>query len=357
MEPEELFESARARARRLDVPRTPDEAALDALRAECASWCESVPEPPLYPRLNDPARKRASELIPRGEELLAKCLSLARHERARQVTAPLVAVLEAHLSTLCHIAEGRFDRSEREWHRAMELEKGLSRQNRLWVRNDEDPRPVFDQSTRASRFDPGPEPSMTMKLVCPRKSCATQERYRCSPRYSTHRFVCIRCKRPFIGYFGEVRSWEVTRLPGSTRYLFRVMELSGALAQVQVEDRTGAQFPVGRRDLMAFLYDDHKELQGLLNLSNGKLLWIRPGGPCFIATAAFGPEAPELDGFRRFRDRVLMPSVAGRALVRSYYRLGPTAAGWVVRSPALRKWTRVVLKRLHAHLERGRDRT
>src|SRR5919198_5329909 len=164
MEPEEIFEAARARARRLDVPRSLEDATLEGLRTECAAWFDRGPEPPLYPRLEDPTRKLAQELIPQGQELLSKCFALSRQGSAQNALAPLVAVMEAHLATLCHIAEGRLERAEREWHRAMELERGLERQNRLWVRNDEDPRPVFDRATRASRYDPGPEPSMTVKL-------------------------------------------------------------------------------------------------------------------------------------------------------------------------------------------------
>jgi hypothetical protein len=353
MEPEEIFEAARARARRLDLPRAPEDAALESLRTECAAWFDRVPEPPLYPRLEDPSRRIAEQLLPEGQDLLSKCLALSRHNGARKALLPLVAVMEAHLAALCHIAEGRLERAEREWNRAMELEKGLARQNRLWVRNDEEPRRVFDRVTRESRYDPGPEPSMTVKLVCPRRSCAAQERFRLSPRYSTHRFECPRCQKPFLGHFGEVRSVEVTRKPGQGRYVFRILELSGALAQVQFEERTGAQFPVGRRDLLAFLYDEQKELRGVLNLSNGKLLWVGGGGGCFLATAAFGEDAPELETFRAFRDRTLMPTRTGRALVRFYYAVGPALAGTVSRSPALREFVRARLTRVHAHLARA----
>jgi hypothetical protein len=350
MEPEEIFEAARARARRLDVPRSSEEAALEGLRTECAAWFDRVPEPPLYPRLEDPTRKLAQELIPQGQELLSKCFALSRQGSAQNALAPLVAVMEAYLATLCHIAEGRLERAEREWHRTMELERGLTRQKRLWVRNDEEPRPVFDRVTRQSRYDPGPEPSMTVKLVCPRRSCAAQERFRLSPRYTTHRFECPRCKTPFIGHFGEVRSVEVARKGGQARYLFRILELSGALAQVQFEERSGAQFPVGRRDLLAFLYDERKELHAVLNLSNGKLLWVAGHGGCFLATAAFGEGAPELEDFRAFRDRALLPTRSGRALVRVYYAVGPSLAAAVSRSPALRGFVRARLARVHARL-------
>jgi hypothetical protein len=355
VEPEQLIAAARARARNLDIPRAPEKAALERLRTESAAWFDRVPEPPLYPRLDDPTRRTAEQLIPAGQELLARCLASSRHEGAKQVLSALIPALEAHLATLCHIAEGRLERAEREWHRAIELERGLERQNRLWVRNDEDPRPVFDRATRASRYDPGPEPSMTVKLVCPRRNCGAQERFRLSPRYSTHRFECPRCRKPFLGHFGEVRSVEKSNRRGSARYLFRIVELGGAFAQVQFDERTGAEFPVGRRDLVAFLYDEQKDLQGVLNLSNGKLLWVRGPDGCFLATAVFGEGAPELETFRAFRDRALLPASAGRAFVRAYYTLGPALADVVGRSPTLRRIARAGLELLHRWLRRRID--
>ena len=44
---------------------------------------------------------------------------------------------------------------------------------------------------------------------------------------------------------------------------------------------------------------------------------------CFCASLAWGPEAPETDLLRRFRDRILRRTVAGRGLIRVYYRMAP----------------------------------
>ncbi len=44
---------------------------------------------------------------------------------------------------------------------------------------------------------------------------------------------------------------------------------------------------------------------------------------CYVATYAYGGEAPETELLRSFRDQVLMPSVPGRCLVRAYYFLSP----------------------------------
>jgi hypothetical protein len=44
---------------------------------------------------------------------------------------------------------------------------------------------------------------------------------------------------------------------------------------------------------------------------------------CFCASLAWGPEAPETDLLRRFRDRILRRTAAGRGLIRIYYRTAP----------------------------------
>jgi hypothetical protein len=67
-------------------------------------------------------------------------------------------------------------------------------------------------------------------------------------------------------------------------------------------------------------------------------------GGCFVATAAWGsPMAPEVELLRRFRDRVLLPSAAGRAFVSAYYRLSPPAAAFISERPPLRAAARFFL--------------
>lgn len=72
---------------------------------------------------------------------------------------------------------------------------------------------------------------------------------------------------------------------------------------------------------------------------------IRIGLPrCFIATAAYGSEmAPELDTLRAFRDKVLMQSEPGKALVNAYYFLSPPLAQFIAEREHLRALVRQVL--------------
>jgi hypothetical protein len=69
-----------------------------------------------------------------------------------------------------------------------------------------------------------------------------------------------------------------------------------------------------------------------------------PGGPCFIATAAYGsPHGDYIDLLRAFRDRYLMAHSIGKKWVSLYYRYSPPMAGLIADHPAMRKWVRLIL--------------
>ncbi|WP_273447104.1 CFI-box-CTERM domain-containing protein [Neolewinella agarilytica] len=69
-----------------------------------------------------------------------------------------------------------------------------------------------------------------------------------------------------------------------------------------------------------------------------------PSKDCFVATAVYqNPDHPQVDALRRWRDGALRDSVAGRAFIRWYYRVGPHLAKGVELMPGSRGVLRWVL--------------
>lgn len=68
-------------------------------------------------------------------------------------------------------------------------------------------------------------------------------------------------------------------------------------------------------------------------------------GRCFIATHVFG-EGPETQVLRRFRDRYLRPTRAGRCVILTYYQLAPTVCRAMERWPMTRSAVRAAIKPL-----------
>jgi hypothetical protein len=321
MDLSEVLEAAKTQAAGL-----PSSAAeLEKLRLETQQYFGTIPEPPLYRRANDPVRLQAPALIAEGQGLLAR-LYAADRERPDDGARALIDAVEAHLGALIQTRDGRLEQAEQAYLTAMEREKKALSVRRAWVRTDEEVAPIFDRQTGASRFDPRAEAQVRVRLACPDKACHQIAEYAFSPAYSTQRFVCQTCRTPFIVFFGEAREGEIEQAGGGKRYTLKLEELGGAMSRVQFEDSAGADFHVARRDLLALLYTEDRDLRGVLNLTTSRLLWLPKGGPCFLATAAYGEGAKELVTFRRFRDEVLQRSAAGALLVRGYYRVGPALA-------------------------------
>lgn len=68
---------------------------------------------------------------------------------------------------------------------------------------------------------------------------------------------------------------------------------------------------------------------------------------CFVATAAYSTSIhPDLDTFRKFRDRTLLSNPLGRLFVSVYYQIGPQLAQSVNRSFYLRQIVRFWLEKL-----------
>lgn len=67
---------------------------------------------------------------------------------------------------------------------------------------------------------------------------------------------------------------------------------------------------------------------------------------CFIASQVYGDDAPQTDSLRAWRDRSLMPSMAGRALVHLYYATSPALAAALRRSALATRVVRALLDRV-----------
>jgi hypothetical protein len=353
LQPEELFQAAQARAAQIDVRRQGLAASLERLRADASALFARIPEPPLYRRAEDPARKAAEALLPEAEKVLAEAFAVTSEPEASAQAHGIRAAVQAHAEALCHTVGGRLALAETAWRKALELERAAHPTRSLMTAPPAPP-PVFNKSTGLSRYDPREAPHAKVKLVCPNTGCKRIGDYDFTPSHAYHRYACPACNTPFLAYFGELRMLEVESLSSSNRYHFTVDELGGgSSSRIDFEEASGAEFPAARKDLLAFLYTEARELKVVVNATNGRLMWISPAASCFLATAAFGEGAPELVAFRAFRDEVLRRHGLGRAFIRGYYRHGPGLAAWVVRHPRVRTGVRGVLALVHRGLKRS----
>jgi hypothetical protein len=61
----------------------------------------------------------------------------------------------------------------------------------------------------------------------------------------------------------------------------------------------------------------------------------KKAGGCWISTAAYGPDSPEVRFLETFRDERLKAHALGRAFVRRYYATGPKVAKLMTSFPVL----------------------
>ncbi len=331
------------------------DAEVEALRVEALEQLSRVPEPPAYHRASDPGREKAQALLGPAEALLGRALKTARAAQGSKLEARAQAIasgLEAQLRALVAIAQGQILKGEEQVERARELSHAINELSAAFHRVNEPARPVFDRSSGSSRYDPQQPAHLEVTLPCPNPACRRPALYALSTRSATHRFQCTTCKQPFLGYFGEVRSVEQQNRGRSVHHTLRLDEIGGHERLVQFDDASGGHLPVAPHDLVALLYNAGQALVAVENLSTARVLWVQPRDACFLATAAYGPGAPELESFRGFRDRVLLPRTWGRLAVRVYYAAGPHLAKAVFDAPRARARLRAGLERLRPHLER-----
>lgn len=89
--------------------------------------------------------------------------------------------------------------------------------------------------------------------------------------------------------------------------------------------------------------------KALSDISSAKIcpLSLEDSGGCFVATAAYSSSNhPDLDTFRKFRDRILLTNPFGRLFVSLYYQIGPQLAQYVNGSLYLKNIVRFLLEKL-----------
>ncbi len=335
---DELVLRARAEAAQLQAVISP--AGLEALRTEAGQLFEALPEAPAYRRANDPARQRATELVPRATELLSRLLAAERALGGDARLGALVRAVEAHVRALGAMSAGEITQGDLWAHEAWEAARAATSSGSFFQVEQSGTAKVFDRASGSSRYDPRTEQNLTVQLFCANEDCRKPAPYLLTPRYATHRFKCAHCQQPFTGHFAEVRHLESRPTGRGRHYVLRVDQVGGGDETLEFDDASGGEIAVAPRDLVVLLYAGTGSLAAVENLTTGHVLWILPKGPCFLATAVYGEDATELDDFRAFRDERLLPNALGRLSVRAYYLVGPLVAPAV----AARPWARRVLR-------------
>lgn len=351
MKAEDSFAAALLQAQTLGPP-PPGSGPVDAFRTEATDWLARIPEPPLYPRSEDPARVLASQLLPDGIRLLARGWALKEYGRCSEADLALTRALHSHVESLAAVTEGRIALAEEAWARANSLERESRIRRRAWIREDELERPVWDSRTHLSRFDPRPAPSVRARLPCAHPNCRTEQDVTFPPSYALHPFVCPRCRQPFSAYLAESSEVRTSTSPLGRRQVFRLEPLGGGASRVEFDDASPEPLHAARGDLLAFLYTAGPVLRGVSNLSSGRTLWVRRAGPCYLATQAYGEGAPQLRLFRAWRDETLVRTWLGRLAVACYDRCSPALVRWLKYHPWARARVRQALDALARRLSR-----
>jgi hypothetical protein len=105
-------------------------------------------------------------------------------------------------------------------------------------------------------------------------------------------------------------------------------------AIAEAESRTGGKC---KGNMAVSISEREKnKLLGKESKSSGK-----SGGPCFVATTAFGDENhPDVVFLKHFRDKVLVDTKPGRWFIRWYYENGPKLSAIIGKSIFLKKLSR-----------------
>jgi len=124
---------------------------------------------------------------------------------------------------------------------------------------------------------------------------------------------------------GNTTAYSDSNITHSTTYYYRVRAFGGSLGRFEHSNEVSATTPTPVS-------------------AGGDGGGGGGGGGCFIATAAYGsPLHPHVKELRRFRDRHLLNSPAGKGFVSLYYRYAPSLAEGIQENDNLRFAARIML--------------
>lgn len=312
----------------------------ERLRVEVARCFEALGPPPVYVRVDEALKQKLSTQREQLKQLRKWAAALTGAPGASAL-AQALAEGEAMVDA---VERGAFVAAEGAWARLLAKEQEANRHRKAFSHAADERAPVWNEATRTSRFDAREHGTTTVRLPCPWPRCRQESTLALPAALSLHELSCGHCGKAYRAYVGPLRHLEVTPRGGDARhYRFEVGDGQGGAVAVELHAGGPGELRAVRGDLMAFLYLRSMELSGVVDLSSSKVLWVGGGGACFLVSAVYGPQAPELHTFRAFRDRSLLPNASGRLLVRGYYAVGPSLAAVVKRSASLQRLARAAL--------------
>ena len=208
-------------------------------------------------------------------------------------------------------------------------------------REDELERPVWDPSTRVSRYDPRPAPTVRARLFCAHPGCHAEQDLTFPPTYALHAFVCGRCRQGF--------SAVPRRVPPRQLHPHRdgrAATPSASSRWAEAPRASSSRRPAPSRST------PRGETSWPSSTPRARCCAGSPISPAAVPSgcaeadpATWRPRSTdrtlsELEVLRRWRDEVLRRRSIGRAAVAWYYRASPSLVRWLQGRPRTQRWIR-----------------
>ena len=120
----------------------------------------------------------------------------------------------------------------------------------------------------------------------------------------------------------RAKNSHYTRSKAARYFSVRIIELSGAEAQIEFENANAQDFELRSKDMAAFIYLNGN-LRIVQNFTINKYLPVS-SPKCYLATCAYGENSSEVHALRTLRDKYLINHKLPSYFVSVYYRISPT---------------------------------